>query len=194
MTLLNIQPKRTIRFALWNGEEQGLYGSWAYTQTHLNEMDNHKMALSVDIGTGKIIGFYTGGRQDCTDATTDALRTIEKILNLKLEQINAALVGTDNFDFMIQGVANLVANHEEANYAHNYHAESDTYDKVDMPALKQNAAVVAALTLAYTNQDYVLPRHTRAQVQNLINTTDLEAQMKSFGVWNEWLEGRRGIK
>ena len=194
MQLLNIRPVRTIRFALWNGEEQGLNGSWEYTRTHLNELDNHKMALSIDIGAGKINGFYTGGRQDCTDATSYCLTELSQITNQKFEQINAPLVGTDNFDFMMQGIANLVANQEESTYAQHYHSESDTYDKVDIASVKNNAAIVAALTLAFANQNYSLPRQNRSEVQNLINTTDLEAQMKSFGVWNDWLNGTRGIK
>ena len=61
MMKLGIQPKRTIRFALWNGEEQGFFGSHAYTVQHADEMDNHVMAMSVDIGSGGIIGFFTNG-------------------------------------------------------------------------------------------------------------------------------------
>lgn len=47
---LGLKPDRTIRFALWNGEEQGMIGSWKYTEAHLDEMDNHIMVSSYDIG------------------------------------------------------------------------------------------------------------------------------------------------
>ena len=63
ITRLGLRPARTIRFALWNGEEQGLVGSWKYTEQHEAELNNHVMAASFDIGTGKITGFFTGGRE-----------------------------------------------------------------------------------------------------------------------------------
>ena len=48
--------------------------------------------------------------------------------------------GTDHFDFMLEGVPTFVAEQEEANYMENYHATSDTYDKVDFPQLKKHVA------------------------------------------------------
>ncbi len=52
MKQLSIQAHRTIRFILWNGEEQGLNGSWRYTQQHTDELDRHVMTGSIDIGSG----------------------------------------------------------------------------------------------------------------------------------------------
>ena len=54
MKKLNIRPKRTIRFALWNGEEQGYFGSWGYTKSHQAELDDHIMTMSIDIGLSLI--------------------------------------------------------------------------------------------------------------------------------------------
>jgi hypothetical protein len=59
---LGLAPRRTIRFALWNGEEQGLFGSWAYAQQHEDELGGHVMASSFDTGSGRIRGFLTNGR------------------------------------------------------------------------------------------------------------------------------------
>src|SRR5207237_9538424 len=59
--------------------------------------------------------------------------------------------GTDNFDFMLEGVPTFVANQEEANYLINYHASSDTFDKVDIQQLKKHVAEAAELTLALAN-------------------------------------------
>ena len=64
ITRLGLQPERTIRFALWNGEEQNLTGSWKYTEQHEDELDNHVVAASFDIGSGRTSGFFTGGRPD----------------------------------------------------------------------------------------------------------------------------------
>ena len=192
MIKLDIKPKRTIRFALWNGEEQGLYGSMAYTDKYESQLDKHVMAMSVDIGSGLITGFFTGGRSDVFDVTNKVLEPFDELG--PFTNIDIPLVGTDNFDFMMHGVGNLIANHNPANYAPNYHAESDTYDKVNLITLKQNSAIVAAVTLGYANNlDIILPRQSKEDIEKLVQTTDLEQQMKSMmSIWPQWVAGKRG--
>jgi hypothetical protein len=189
---LGVLPRRTIRFALWNGEEQGIIGSWGYTLTHAAELDNHVMASSYDIGSGRITGFFTNGRPDLVSLVDRALAPVRGLG--PFDQIDTPIVGTDNLDFMLSGVANLVANQEPANYGPNYHARSDTFDKVDLRQLKLNAAIAASVTWGFANMDARLPRHSRAEVEKLMQTTDLGAQMKSMGMWKDWESGRRGIK
>jgi len=108
------------------------------------------------------------------------------------EQHDIPLVGTDNFDFMMQGVPNLIAVQEDANYASNYHAQSDTFDKVDQQQLKLNSAIAAALVWGFANSQERLPRQTRDEIQGLIDGSDLEQQMRNFGVWEDWESGVRG--
>ena len=187
---LDLQPRRTIRFALWNGEEQGLVGSWRYTERHEAELDRHVVAASIDIGTGAITGFFTNGRAELASQVDEYLRPVAGLG--PFQQLNVPVVGTDNFDFMIEGVPNLIANQADANYASNYHAESDTFDKVDQPQLKQNAAIAAALIWAFANDDERLPRQSHAEIAQLIDTTDLEQQMRNFAVWQGWESGERG--
>jgi tRNA A37 threonylcarbamoyladenosine modification protein TsaB len=107
-------------------------------------------------------------------------------------QVDIPLVGTDNFDFMMQGVPNLIAMQADANYASNYHASSDTFEKVDQQQLKLNSAIAAAMVWGFANSDDRLPRHTAAQIKELIKNTDLEQQMQNFGVWRDWESGDRG--
>jgi len=107
-------------------------------------------------------------------------------------QINVPLVGTDNFDFMMEGVPNLIAAQADANYASNYHAASDTFDKVDQQQLKLNSAIAAAVIWGFANSDARLPRWSRAQLEALIDSTNLEQQMRDFGVWEGWVSGERG--
>jgi carboxypeptidase Q len=192
ITRLGLRPRRTIRLVLWNGEEQGLYGSWGYVQRHREALDDHVVAGSIDIGTGRITGFFTGGMPGLAPLVDAHLAPVRGLG--PFEQIDIPLVGTDNFDFMMEGVPNLIANQADANYASNYHAESDTFDKVDQQQLKLNSAIAAAVIWGFANSADRVPRHTRAQVENLIETTDLEAQMRHFGVWAGWAEGRRGRK
>ena len=80
----------------------------------------------------------------------------------------------------------------DANYASNYHAASDTFDKVDQQQLKLNSAIAAALIWGFANATDRLPRHSRAQIENLVETTDLEQQMRNLGVWEPWVSGERG--
>jgi Zn-dependent M28 family amino/carboxypeptidase len=192
MIKLDIKPKRTIRFALWNGEELGLYGSMAYTDKNESQLGNHIMAMSVDIGSGQITGFFTGGRPDILEATNKVIGEITELG--PFTNIDIPLVGTDNFDFMMHGVGNLIGNHDPANYAPNYHAESDTYDKVDLKSLKINSAIVAAVTLGFANDlSLSLPRQSRKEIEELVKSTDLEQQMRSMmGIWDQWKEGKRG--
>jgi len=190
ITRLGLKPRRTIRFALWNGEEQGLYGSWGYARAHRDELDNFIVAASTDIGTGRITGYFTGGMPGLVPMVDEYLLPVRGLG--PFQQADIPLVGTDNFDFMMEGVPNLIAMQADANYASNYHAESDTFDKVDQQQLKLNAAITAALIWGFANSDERAVRYSRAEVEHLVEGTDLEDQMRHFGVWQDWAEGRRG--
>lgn len=190
MTRLGIRPARTVRFALWNGEEQGLVGSYRYTQDHADELDRHVMAMSFDIGCGLINGFFTGGRPEILPAVERALAPVEGLGPFAL--IDAPIVGTDNFDFMMEGVANLVGNHEPASYGPNYHAQSDQLDQCDARSVKLNSAIVAAVTWGFASHEVTWERQSRADVERLVATTDLEQQMRMFNVWEPWENGTRG--
>jgi hypothetical protein len=193
MQKLGIKPKRTIRFALWNGEEQGFFGSHAYTQQYADALDSHLLAVSIDIGSGGIIGFFTNGRDELipvVDALLEPMEALGPFTN-----VNVPVVGTDNFDFMLEGVPNLVGNHNSANYGPNYHAASDTYDKVDLKSLKLNSAIVAALILGYANlPGNQIPQHrqSKAEIQEVFDHHKIEFQMRMFGLWDSWIQGERG--
>ena len=189
---LGITPVRTIRFALWNGEEQNLNGSLGYTQTHAAELDRHVMASSYDIGTGRITGFFTGGRGELIPVLDRALVPVGGLG--PFSHANVPVVGTDNYDFMMQGVANLVANQESANYGPNYHARSDEFGRADLRQLRLNAAIAAAVTLGFATLDLSLPRQTAAQVDSLVRSTDLPDQMRAFNVYESWEAGERGLR
>jgi len=192
MKRLGIMPKRTIRFALWNGEEQGLVGSWQYTLMHLDEMDGHVMACSLDTGSGRISGFVTCGRGEIIEPLKRALKPVEEMG--PFNYINVPQTGTDHYDFMMQGIAAVMFDQEMGDYTLDYHAESDTFDKVDLRQLKKNAAILAAFTYGFANMDVTWKRQTRAEIQKLIDTTPLGKQMEAFGLYPGWLDGSRGRK
>ena len=185
---LGLRPARTIRFVLWNGEEQGLVGSWRYTEEHAGELDRTVLAASFDIGTGNIVGFLTGGRPDILAATGRALEPLAALGPWQHQDV--PVVGTDNYDFMLQGVPNLVANQESANYGPNYHAASDTFDKADTVAMRRNARIVAAVTWYWANAEQLPGRQTMAQVEELVQRSDVRAQMRMLGDLRERWDDR----
>ncbi len=192
MKRLGLTPRRTIRFALWNGEEQGLVGSFGYVQSHAAELDRHVIAAAFDIGCGRITGFFTNGRADIVPVVDRALVPVRGLG--PFTQVNLPVVGTDNFDFMLEGVANLIANQEPALYGPNYHARSDEFDRCDPHQLRLNAAIAAALAWGFAQTDVTWKRQTRSQLEELMRSTDLPLQMKMFNVWEGWEHGTRGRK
>lgn len=180
-----IKPRRTLRFVLFSGEEQGLLGSRAYVQAHRDQLDGLSAVIIFDSGTGQVTGYSVGGRHDAVE-TVNAIVKPFAAWGVKTQTEDASW-GTDHVDFLLEGVPTLVANQVEANYMPNYHAYSDTYDKVDLAQLRRNTAL-AAYTVAYLgNADKKLaPRQTRPEIEKLLRDTKLDEQLKTFGLWEEW--------
>jgi len=100
---------------------------------------------------------------------------------------------TDNFDFILEGVPTLEANQERANYMLNYHAASDTFDKVDFKELKHNAAIAAVTAYALADgEERIGSRQSRAQIEELLKQTGLDKEMKDAGFWPLWEKSDRG--
>lgn len=186
-----VTPRRTIRFILFSGEEEGLLGSRAYAVNHRAELDRAAGVVIYDAGTGKTTGFSLGGRKDVYPIAQGLLGPLlqfdVKTLKLDMEW------GTDHFDFMLEGVPTFVADQQEANYLENYHALTDTYDKVDFPQLKKHVAEAAALSFELANMyEKIGPRLTREQIEQTMRDTNSVEMFKAFGLWDEWQSGKRG--
>src|SRR4029077_14024611 len=128
--------------------------------------------------------YFTNGRPDL-DAGLEAI--LAPVASWGAGTVNdEALLGTDNFDFLLEGVPNLVANQETDRYLADYHAESDTFDKVDLERARKNAAVAAVAVLGIANASARLgPRQSRAEVERILLDPrwKLSDQMKSYGLW-----------
>jgi hypothetical protein len=186
-----LRPRRSIRFILFSGEEEGMIGSRAYTVAHRGELGKAVGVVIFDSGIGRVTGFSLGGRSDLVTAVTPLLAPLKQFGADALT--TDASWGTDNFDFMLEGVPTLVANQEEDNYLINYHAMSDTFDKVDLPRLKKHVAEAAAITFALADApDRVGARLNRAQIEQTMRETHLDEQLKVFGIWKEWENRQRG--
>src|SRR2546430_2260796 len=110
-------PRRTIRFALFSGEEQGTIGSFEYVKAHRAELDRIRAMITYDSGIGRVTGYSLGGRRDIEAGVREVLKPLES-WGANNHTYDASF-GTDNFDFMLEGVPTLVANQEEANYLPN---------------------------------------------------------------------------
>jgi carboxypeptidase Q len=184
-------PRRSIRFVLFTGEEQGMLGSWAYARKHRGELDRMTAAVIFDSGIGAVTGYSLGGRKDTLAAVREALEPVAS-LGVKDFTLDAES-GTDNLDFLLEGVPTLVANQEPANYMLNYHAFSDTFDKVDIAELKKHVAIAAVTAYAIADRsERIGPRQSRAEVEQLLKDTGLESAMKDQIMWPLWLSGARG--
>ena len=186
-----MRPRRSIRFILFSGEEEGLIGSRRYVSKHRAEMDRYVAAVIFDSGTGRVTGFSLGGRKDVAQAAAE--------IAAPLKAWNAATLttdaesGTDHMDFLLEGVPTFVANQEEANYLPNYHASSDTFDKVDFSNLQRHVAEAAVVAFRLADApERVGPRLSRKEIGRTLHETGLDAQMKGFGQWADWESGARG--
>ena len=186
-----MKPRRTIRFILFSGEEQGLIGSRAYAFNHRAELDRAAGVVIYDSGTGKTTGFSVGGRKD---VLYTAKELIAPLAQFDVKELKTDMEwGTDHFDFMLEGVPTFVADQQEANYLENYHASSDTYDKVDFPQLKKHVAEAAALSVGLADLPARIgPRLTRDQIELTMRETNSVELFKAFGIWDDWASGQRG--
>ncbi len=186
-----LRARRSLRFILFSGEEQGLIGSRAYATAHRSELDKAAGVVIFDAGTGKTTAFETGGRKDVIPAIQAMLAPLQQLG--VLQAVATAEYGTDHFDFMLEGVPTFVADQEEANYLENYHATTDTFDKVDFAQLKKHVAEAATLSFGLANAvDHVGPRLTRAEIEQTLHDTHLDQELKDMGVWDDWASGKRG--
>jgi len=186
-----VTPRRTIRFVLFSGEEQGLLGSRAYAYGHRPELDKAAGVIIYDSGTGKTTGFSIGGRKDYLLVAKAMIAPLEQF-DIKEVKLDTEW-GMDHFDFMLEGVPTFAADQEEANYLENYHAISDTYDKVDFPQLKKNVAEAAALAVELANlPQRIGPRLTHDEIEQTMRDTNSVDLLKANGIWDDWVSGRRG--
>ena len=93
-----LRPRRTIRFVLFSGEEQGLVGSRAYAAAHRDELDGISAVVNYDLGVGRVTGYFLGGRPELEDTLREVL---EPVQSWGVDHHPpAAFSGSDHFDFL----------------------------------------------------------------------------------------------
>ena len=164
---IDVQPRRTIRIALWSGEEQGLYGSRNYVKNHFGEFstletkpeyDKFSGYFNIDNGTGRIRGIYLQGNDlvrpifdkwfepfdDMIENRTITIRNTGGTDHLAFDQI-----GLPGFQFIQDPIAYNTRTH---------HTNMDTYEQLQEEDLKQMACIVASFVYHTAMRDEKLPR------------------------------------
>lgn len=176
-------PRRSIRFALWGGEEEGVLGSYAYTQAHLSEMSRCVAVLNTDNGSGHPKGWKVESRKDVKAALQPVSDSILKDIGggaLSLE----TTYDTDHGPFMLQGIPALDLWVDMKPYIEVHHKSSDTYDKVDPVDFKAGAAIVAATAWVVAEDPKpIAPHIDHAAVAEILKNSHLDTLLAYIGHW-----------
>lgn len=176
-------PRRSIRLALWGGEEEGVLGSYAYTQSHKSELDKCVAVLNTDNGAGHPKGWKVEGREDLKKAMQPWSDGLLKNLNggdLSLE----TSYDTDHGPFMLQGIPALDLSVDMTHYMEIHHKSSDTLDKVDSLDFKGGEAIVAVTAYAIAQSETsIAPHIDHAAVSEILKKAKLDEMLEHVGVW-----------
>src|SRR6202521_2234218 len=153
---LNLKPKRTLRFVLFTGEEEGLVGSAKYVDAHKDELEKISAVLVHDTGTGRVL---TLGLHDNYQDREIVDQVLAPLKELKLlEPTMRRTFGTDHASFDEVGVPGFFVVQDSAEYNQTHHSQSDTFDKVWKDDLNQGAQVLAAWAYNTAQLPAMLPR------------------------------------
>ena len=151
-----LKPKRTIRFVLFSGEEEGLVGSKKYVEAHRSDLDKISAVLVHDTGTGRVL---TLGLHDNYQDREIVDQVLAPLTELKLlEPSMVRTFGTDHASFDDVGVPGFWCMQNGAEYSKTHHSQSDTFDKVWKDDLNQGAQVLAAWAYNTAELPAMLPR------------------------------------
>jgi len=175
-------PRRSIRFALWGGEEEGLLGSYAYTQMHTSELDKCIAVLNTDNGAGHPKGWKVEGRQDLVSAMTPLSESLKELSGDHLSMDTT--YDTDHGPFMLHGIPSLDLEVDMSHYMEVHHKSSDTLDKVDPLFLRADGAIVAVTAYQVAQAQKPLASHIdHAAVGEILKKAELDEILTDAGVW-----------
>jgi carboxypeptidase Q len=179
---LGLRPRRTIRFVLFTGEEEGMVGSIAYVERHREEMERTVAALVMDIGAGRPMGWFSMGRTDL-DADIRALSApLSQFGEFAIE--HAAFAATDNAPFMAEGVPNLILLQDETPYFPVHHTIADTPDKIDPRDYASAVATLASTAYEIADGHARFGRRLNAEeVKRMAVETKVGEQWRAAGIW-----------
>jgi carboxypeptidase Q len=164
---LGVQPRRTIRVALWSGEEQGLLGSLAYVEQHFGTVENPKPEfaklsayLNIDSGTGRARGASVFGPLEAAAILREALTPFKDLgVAGAIATASRATGGTDSTSFNHAGLPGIGFGQDSIDYnPHTHHTNLDTYERIIEDDVKTSATVIAGALYQLAMRDAMVPR------------------------------------
>jgi len=170
---IGVKPRRTIRLALWSGEEEGLLGSQAYIKEHFGSFENPKPEfaafagyLNVDGGTGRLRGATVFGPAEAATVLRGALAPFEDLGVAGASTTRSRnLGGTDSTSFNNAGLPGIAFGQDPIEYnSHTHHTNLDNYERIVEADVKNGAIVIAGLLYELAMRDQMLPRFAKADM------------------------------
>lgn len=170
---IGVTPRRTIRVALWGGEEQGLLGSQAYVKEHFGSFENPKPGFekfggyfNVDTGTGRIRGMSVFGPPEAAQVLREILAPFQDFGVVgALPSLNRGLGGSDNTSFSNAGLPGIGCAQDPIEYnSATWHTNLDTYERIIEDDVRKSAMVIASAVYHLAMRDELLPRLAREKM------------------------------
>jgi len=167
---IGVKPRRTIRVALWGGEEQGLLGSQAYVKEHFGSFENPKPDYSkfggyfnIDSGTGRARGMGIFGPSEVADVLRPILAPFEDLGFMGvITSRSRGIGGSDHTSFNNAGLPGIGVGQDPIEYGSiTWHTNLDTYERIIEDDVKKSAIVIAAAVYHLAMRDEMLPRLTK---------------------------------
>jgi hypothetical protein len=167
---IGVRPRRTIRVALWGGEEQGLLGSKAYVKEHFGTFEDpkpgfHKFAgyFNVDSGTGRIRGASVFGPPAAAGVLREAFKPFEDLGMMGALATNSRRSGgTDSTSFNEAGLPGIGLSQDPIEYGtYTWHTNLDTYERIIEEDVKKSAIAIAAAVYHLAMREEMLPRFAK---------------------------------
>ena len=173
LSAIGVKPRRTIRVALWTGEEQGLLGSQAYVREHFGTFENPKAAydkfagyLNIDNGTGRARGMTVFGPPEAASILREATAPFRDLGVLGATSTRSrASGGSDHTSFNQAGLPGIWIMQDPIQYnSHTWHTNLDTFERVVEDDVKKSAMVIAGAVYHLAMREERLPRFTKDEM------------------------------
>ena len=164
---IGAKPRRTIRVALWGGEEQGLLGSQAYVRDTFGFFEDQKPAYSkfsaywnIDSGTGLVRGANIFGPPEAAKVLAQFIKPWEEFKIYGATATNSRnRGGTDSTSFNEAGLPGIGGGQDTIEYgSHTHHTNLDSYERILPDDVKKNAVITASLVYHMAMRDQIMPR------------------------------------
>jgi carboxypeptidase Q len=177
---VGVKPRRTIRVALWSGEEQGLLGSQAYVKQHFGSFETplpgyEKFGgyFNIDSGTGRARGMSIFGPPEAASVLREALAPYQEFGFMGVIATRSrGLGGSDHTSFNQAGLPGIGVQQDPIEYGSaTWHTNLDTYERIIEDDVKKSAIVIASAVYVLAMRDEMLPRYNREQMPVLPTPT-----------------------